>query len=132
VRKYPACSASLSVGSKTVPSFALLDTGADDCIFSDDLARLLGIDLTNAPIGTASPVGGPSISYRYAHVALRLSDGIEHCEWLAIVGFVAGRRSWGLLGRAGCLPYFDATFRGSHEDAILLPNTTFPGIYHRP
>jgi hypothetical protein len=56
------------------------DCGADDTLLPAHLAPRIGIDLDQAPEGEAGTVGGPPISYRYATVRLRLSDGYEECE----------------------------------------------------
>jgi hypothetical protein len=75
----------------TAPQLAvdcLVDSAADDTILPVWVAHRLGIDLSNAPIGTARAVGGVPMTYRYAHLRLRLSDGVETCGWTAIVGFL--------------------------------------------
>jgi predicted aspartyl protease len=101
----------------------LLDTGADDTVFPDQVARRLGIDLTHAPAGTAKGVGGGSLAVRYAEVKLRISDGQEFREWTAKVGFTAAP----LLGFAGCLQFFTATFHGDREEVELTVNSHYRG-----
>jgi Aspartyl protease len=88
----------------------LLDTGAHDTIFPAHWAQSLGIDLTDAPVGRASVVGMPSFQIRYAQVSLRITDGVERREWPAWVGFLDARMRYPLLGFAGCLQFFTATF----------------------
>jgi hypothetical protein len=66
---------------------APVDPGADATIFSDALAAPIGLDLTHAPQGSGSVVGGPKIPLRYAEVTLRITDGREQREWPARVGF---------------------------------------------
>src|SRR5438034_11747529 len=64
----------------------LLDSGADDTVFTEDLAGQLGIDLTHAEERLMSLAGRPKPArIRYAPVELRISDGIEICEWTAVV-----------------------------------------------
>jgi hypothetical protein len=71
-------------------------------------------------------------TYRYAQVQLRLSDGVETCEWLAIVGFLDLPLRHGLLGQAGFFQFFDVSFLGASQEVTLVPNTTFPGTYQHP
>ena len=106
-----------------------LDCASDDTIFPLSLARRLGIDLTGAPQGEAQPVGGIVVSYSYATVRLRITDGIETCEWPSTVGFVDLPLRWALLGHAGFLDFFDVQLRGGGREAIVKPNNLFPGQF---
>lgn len=109
-----------------------LDSASDDTIFPAGLAGKLGIDLTRAAQGEARPVGGMLVPYRYAAVTLRLTNGLETCEWQAIVGFVSLPLRWALLGHAGFLDYFDTELHGADRAAVLIPNATFPGTHMGP
>src|SRR4051794_1635484 len=64
-----------------------LDSHADDTVFPEQYAVLTGIDLTNAPNGTAAGIGQAPVPVKYAQVPLRLTDGVERREWIAWVGF---------------------------------------------
>jgi hypothetical protein len=108
-------------------SVALLDTGADDTIFPDYLAPYLGLDLTSAPPGEASVAGSAGVPLRYADIALRLTDGHSHHEWSATVGFTAVPMTYPVLGFAGCLQFFTATFHGDREEVELAVNHLYPG-----
>ncbi len=112
-------------GSKVVT--ALLDSGADDTVFSDQVARSIGLDLSNAPRYTVSGVGSPPYVIAYAQITLRLTDGKEYREWPALVGFTSARMVHSLLGFAGCLQFFDALFYGEREEAELTVNGLYPG-----
>jgi hypothetical protein len=112
---------------KTVARHCLLDTGADDTTFPETLAEELGIDLSHAPTYTFAGVGGRPQTVRYAQVSLRVSDGQEFREWQAWVGFVNVVMIWPLLGFAGFLQYFTATFHGDDEEVELAINTIYPG-----
>ncbi len=106
----------------------LLDIGADDTVFSDTVASHIGIDLSQAPTGGASGVGPmAAVVLRYAEVVLRISDGKEHREWPARVGFTAAPLHRPLLGFAGFLQFFTATFHGDREEAELGVNGSYPG-----
>jgi hypothetical protein len=93
------------------------------------LAPQLGIDLAHAPAGVAGTVAGPPVTYHYATVHLRLSDGYEEFEWEAVVGFVAAQMRWAILGNTGALQYFDLQLLGFRREALLSPNASFPGTH---
>jgi hypothetical protein len=105
----------------------LLDTGADDTVLPEQLAALIGLDLTNAPAGRAVSVAGNVVPVRYGQVKLRLTDGQEFREWPAWVAFTAAPLGRPLLGFAGCLQFFDANFRGAREEVELTVNALYPG-----
>jgi len=111
----------------TVTRRALLDPGADDTVFPESVARLAGIDLTGTPTGAGMGVGRVSLPLRYAQVVLRISDGREHREWPAWVGFTAATLRQPLLGFAGCLQFFDALFLGAREEVELTVTPLSPG-----
>ncbi len=106
----------------------LLDTGSDDTVFSEQVARNIGIDLSQTvaqPIGLA---GRGLIPCRYATVVLRITDGsLETYEWAATVGFVTVPLHIALLGHAGFLQFFDADFLGADREVTLTPNRAFTG-----
>jgi hypothetical protein len=109
------------------PTVGLLDTGADDMVFPDFVARFIGIDLTNAPTCTGKGVGGQPTVIRFALVVLRIADNYERCEWQALVGFSSASSTYPLLGYAGFLQYFSATFHGKEQEIELAVNADFPG-----
>src|SRR5262249_19241984 len=103
----------------TQVELALLDTGADDTVFPEDVAALIGVDLTNAPTGEAAGVGQAAAPLRYAEVTLRITDGREQRQWQARVGFTPAPLKRPLLGFAGFLQFFTATFHGDREEVEL-------------
>jgi hypothetical protein len=105
----------------------LLDTGADDTVFPESVAAKIGLDLAGAPTGDASGVGVSPATLRYARATLRLTDGREFREWIAQVGFTSTHLKQPLLGFAGCLQFFTATFRGDQEEVELVVNGLYPG-----
>jgi hypothetical protein len=106
---------------------ALLDSGADDCIFPDTLAASLGIDLTNAPTLDGAGLGMVPYTIHLAEVTLRLVSVNEQREWKAWVGFTSAKLRQSLLGYAGCLQFFNASFEGDLEELELTVNSTYPG-----
>jgi len=104
-----------------------LDTGADDTVFSERLAARIGLDLTNAPQGQLTTAMLANAPVRYAQVLLRVTDGKEQREWPAWVGFTPAKLQSPLLGFAGFLQFFTATFRGDREEIELTVNNLYPG-----
>jgi hypothetical protein len=113
--------------SNTFPMEGLLDTGADDTVFPERLAALVGIDLTNAPVGHLTTATLTNAPVRYAQVSLRVTDGKERREWPAWIGFTPAKLLSPLLGFAGFLQFFTATFRGDREQVELTVNSLYPG-----
>ncbi len=110
-----------------IPYDGLLDTGSDDVLFPEDVAALIGIDLTNAPQGMASAFGQRAIPVRYAEAILLTADNQERREWRAWVSFAPVVRRYALLGHAGFLQYFTSTFHGDREEVELTVNGIYPG-----
>ena len=113
--------------SGTAVRAGLLDTGADDTVFSTDVAAKLGIDLSQAPQIVSSGVGLVAATVYLAEVQLRITDGREQREWTARVGFTTAPLKRALLGIAGFLEYFDATFFGDREEVELTVNSLYRG-----
>jgi predicted aspartyl protease len=106
---------------------ALLDTGADETVFPDDVAKVIGLDLTGTPAGIFAGVGAAPIPLRYAEVALRVAGVGEFREWKALVGFTTARLRHPMLGFAGFLQFFTSTFHGDREQVELAINSLYPG-----
>ncbi len=126
VRPWPMLMVSVIGPSNTIPVHAKIDTACDETLFSEDLALKIGIDLKNAPVERAFTANQSLMTVRYAHVALRLTDGIEYREWRAWAEFVAGLRR-PILGFGGFLRFFTATFYGDEEAFGLTVNRLYPG-----
>ncbi len=127
VRPRPIVAVTLKHGPAAFVLDALLDTGADDTVFPDFVAGKSGLDLSNAPTGEASGIGLTTVQLRYAEVSLRISDGVEQREWQAWVGFTALALRRPLLGFAGFLQFFTATFHGDLEHVELAVNRLYTG-----
>jgi hypothetical protein len=107
--------------------YALLDTAADYVVFRETVAATIGIDLTNAPVGSATGAGMTNVPLRFARVMLRLASNQERREWNAWVGFTSASLTYPMLGFAGCLQFFDTWFRGALEEVELTVNSLYPG-----
>lgn len=106
---------------------ALLDTGADDTVFPERVAALIGLDLSGAPTGTGAGVGMQVTPLRYAQVMMRIADNQEQREWTGWIGFTPAKLRHPVLGFAGFLQFFIATFLGDREEVELAVNSLYPG-----
>jgi hypothetical protein len=106
----------------------LLDSGADESLFPEFIAQSIGIDLNNSALESVNYARFGNIPVRRSTTILRVSDGIEIREWNGLVAFTPARLIYPILGFAGCLQFFDATFRGALEEVELIPNSLYPGV----
>src|SRR5438105_316283 len=60
---------------------ALLAAGAEDTLVPEQLACLIGVDLSDAPVLIGSGIGMGQVPVRYAQIRLRITDGREQREW---------------------------------------------------
>ncbi len=105
----------------------LLDTGADETVFPEDVALRIGLSLSSAPQGMGVGATLAGIPLRYGEVGLRITDGIEGREWRAWVGFTPAKLYRPMLGFAGFLQFFTATFHGDREQVELTVNSLYRG-----
>ena len=127
-RPRPIINVTLVGASAIATRSALLDSGADESIFPELVAQAVGIDLNSSTLESANYVRFGNIPVRRAVSILRISDGIETCEWRGLVAFTPARLIYPILGFAGCLQFFDATFRGALEEVELVQNALYPGV----
>ncbi len=128
VRPQPLIHVALAGPTATRPVLGILDTAADDTVFPDSCGRKrIGLDLTGAPTGSSSGVGQVPAPLRYAQVKLRVAAGGEFREWPAWVGFTSFPVRYPMLGFAGFLQFFTATFHGDREEVELAVNSLYPG-----
>jgi hypothetical protein len=127
VRPRPLALVSLVGPTDTYVQYGLLDTGADDTVFPEWVATKIGVDLAFAPTGDVTGVGMDPLPVRYAQATIRVAHGGEQREWPAWVGFTAARLQRPLLGFAGFLQFFTATYHGDHEEVKLAVNALYPG-----
>lgn len=116
-----------SVGSAYLR--ALVDTGADHTIMPFSVAEDVGAELFVDEEDAARGVSGHEISIIPGRVELELLDPDESRTWTTIIGFVkfaAPEDECSILGHAGCLEYFFATFDGVAQVVELTPRTDLP------
>lgn len=127
VRPQPLIHVGVISPTATLAVLGILDTAADDTVFPDYVAVRIGLDLTGAPTGSSSGVGGVPALLRYAQVKLRVAGGGEFREWPAWVGFTSHPARYPMLGFAGFLQFFSAHFHGDREEVELVVNRLYPG-----
>jgi hypothetical protein len=105
-----------------------LDSGADETLLDPTLAPSLGVNLTTALEREIHLVGRGTIRCRYAHLTLRITDGVaETYEWDSLIAFAPFRLHRCLLGFAGFLQFFDHSHRTADLEVTLLPNRNLAG-----
>jgi hypothetical protein len=107
----------------------LVDTGSDQTILPSTIAKDLGIDLQLSAKPSASAFGGQQVNLHAGRISLRLESDGESCAWSDTVSFFdfPSRADEAIvLGHAGFLDYFTATFDGKLGQLTLLPNDELP------
>jgi hypothetical protein len=110
-------------------AFAIQNSGSDNTIFPKSVADYLGITLKKAAGPAASVFGGSRVQLLEGRTTLRIESGIEWAEWKTVVcffDFASGEEETVILGHAGFLDYFTATFDGKRGVLSLLPNDDLP------
>jgi hypothetical protein len=104
---------------------ALVDTGSDETVFPMSLADAIGVKLNRSLIGQASAVGGHAVQLVPGEVTIEITqDEVTH-RWTTAVTFLdvgSPEDEVALLGYAGFLEYFRATFDSEHQELELTPN----------
>ena len=126
-RPYPEINMTLIGPANSRVVRGLLDTGADDTVFHESWAALIGLDLRGAPTGDFKGAIPGVASVRYGQVTLRVAANGERHEWSTLVGFTPSPLRVALLGFAGFLQFFTATFHGDREEVELAVNGLYPG-----
>jgi len=105
-------------------AYGLVDTGADETLLPDRFLGPLGVDTRPGDHATIVAIDGGAVPVRYGAVDLELRRRGAVYRWTARVAFYAGTRA--ILGHAGCLSHFTATFNGQRRHVTLTPNGTAP------
>ena len=114
------------LGNSTPTLVALVDSGSERTLAAPSMARVLNVDLTNAPTGVIGIGGAPrSVSFVTVHLELFdrhfSTDASTIAEWDANVGFL---RSWEpawamVLGQNGLFNEFTVTMHRSAHVLVL-------------
>jgi hypothetical protein len=105
-------------------AYGLLDTGADDTLLPASFLGPLGVVVQPGARATITAIGGGTITADFAQVDLELRGRRTVYRWTATVGFYNGYKA--ILGQAGVLEHFVATFNHRLRQATLRPNGPLP------
>lgn len=109
----------------------LLDTGADHSVLPYSIAADIGAELFEDEADAAKGVSGHEITIIPGKVELELLDRDESCRWTTVLGFAkfaSPADECSILGHAGCLEYFMATFDGHSQVVELTRRPNFPAL----
>ena len=107
----------------------LVDTGSDNTIFPMAVADRLGIATIVEEGPLAIVFGGHRVQLLIGSVTLELESGGEVIQWTTEVcyhDFANAEDETVILGHAGFLDYFTATFDGKQGTLTLVPNDDLP------
>jgi hypothetical protein len=110
---------------------ALVDTGADETIIPLSVADEIGIELDANKRSQASGVTGQPLELLPGRVELEILGESEAYRWsdtISFARFADEEDECAILGHAGALRYFTATFDGERNQGSLLPNGTMPNL----
>jgi hypothetical protein len=115
----------------TVTIQALVDTGSDETIFPLSVATSIGVKLDRHSASQASAVGGHTVELIPGAVELRIANDRETFSWHTVAGFLNAREledEIALLGYAGFLEFFRATFDSSDYEVEITPHERFQAV----
>ena len=113
----------------SITLIALVDTGSDNTIFPKSVAEHLQIAIENSGGPAASAFGGQRIQLLIGEATLKLEANGEAHAWnteVCFFNFDSPEDETVVLGHAGFLDYFTATFDGKSGTLTLIPNDELP------
>ena len=108
---------------------ALVDTGADETIVPLSVAEEIGVELDMAQQSKAGGVTGQHIALIPGSVELEILGEGETYKWTSVISFArfeSEEDECAILGHAGALQFFTATFDGERNQGSLVPTSIFP------
>jgi hypothetical protein len=109
---------------------ALVDTGSDDTLLPRSVGDAVGAMIDDNQKSNVTGFGAQRVPVAPGDVELELSDGQDAYRWPATVSFVSfadPNDEIAVLGHAGFLEFFTATFDGGARTLELVANARFPG-----
>ncbi|HEX2477349.1 MAG TPA: hypothetical protein VHK01_21515 [Lacipirellulaceae bacterium] len=110
---------------------ALIDTGANHTIVPFSVAENVAAELYRDKQDAAKGIGGQEITIIPGRVELELLGDGQSYKWTAVVGFAkfdSPDDECSILGHAGCLEYFLASFDGVERVVELVQIGDFPSV----
>lgn len=108
VQTFPIVNVTLRNGRNQINIDCLIDSGASESLFNEDIAELLGIDLTKATPEKYVGIGDINIDGYKSSVMLKLS-GFE--KWIKFEAGFVSQNEMPLLGHSGFFENYEITFR---------------------
>ncbi len=102
----------------------LVDTGADDTIFTQIVAKKIGVKFLKVRGSHWIRWRGNRYKARYGEVRLELTD--TPLSWPAIVAFIDAPMDYALLGHAGFLQFMNVTCFGQDRIIEMETNPSYP------
>lgn len=106
--KMPLLQVRLKHGQKYIDLDCLVDSGAGDCLFSTDIADVLGIDLKAAETREYYGIGEIAVTGFVYPVLLNIK-GFD--EWITIDAGFINENEMPLLGQSGFFENYEIIFR---------------------
>lgn len=113
----------------SVALIGLVDTGADFTIVPKSISDALGIDVTPAEGPESRVFGGHQIDLLAGEATIILESEGDSLTWagpISFFRFADSEEETVILGHAGFLDYFVATFDAESAVLELTPNNNFP------
>jgi hypothetical protein len=107
-------------------SRAVVDPAADDTVFPVGALSQLSLKV-RADTGHRVRWRGQPFALQFADVEIALTNGIDVWTWPAVVAFSPAPLPYPILGRSGCLEFFDVRFRGERQIVELETNAAYRG-----
>jgi len=101
---------------------ALVDTGADGTLFPRSIAEAIGATIYEKNTATVRGLAGEPLTVVAGEVEVEMVDGGDRHRWNMTVGFTSvddPQDEVAILGHAGFLDYFQATFDGQARELQL-------------
>lgn len=108
---------------------ALIDTGADHTLVPYSVADQVGAKLFDDESNSVEGISGHEVIVVPGEIELELIDDVETVKWTTVIGFAqfaAPEDECSVLGHAGCLEYFLATFDGVNRSVELTLRGELP------
>jgi hypothetical protein len=103
----------------------LVDPGSDDTLLPLSLGQMIGAHMDATQNWKVEGIGGHAAAVFLGEVVIELTDGGQIFRWPAKIGlvdFADAQDEIVLVGHAGCLDYFRATFDG-HQRLLEIEET---------
>lgn len=106
----------------SIPLGALLDSGADRCFFSEEIGRMIGLDIEQGIRSNLTGVEGQRAP-AYLHKVRISVDGMPG-DVEVLAGFTASKGVGAILGQEGFFDAFKVTFERTRGVVDIAPART--------